>query len=183
MVCDLGSLKNHEGLSLVLDLKPGRRLVDALFLSQPLGVAVVCEQQRKQRILFVDDDIHMMKGLIWILEDEGFEVLAIDNVEEALQILQDQCIDFLILDLLLPSNNDTIVTIERKIDDLWLFRKIREELHLTQLPVLVHTAAICLEIIEKLRNIDMRCNAPNTRFESKPSAISDIIKIVREALG
>ena len=54
------------------------------------------------RILVVDDEKSIVKGLKFSLEKEGYEVLTAYDGEEALRIFQEESPDLIILDLMLP---------------------------------------------------------------------------------
>ena len=55
------------------------------------------------RVLIVDDSLLQQKVLSAIVEDEGYEALAAASGSEALEMLEAQHIDCLILDLLMPE--------------------------------------------------------------------------------
>jgi len=55
------------------------------------------------KILLVEDDPHLAKGLRFNLEREGYEVSLVDNGVSALDLLREKDFDLLILDLMLPT--------------------------------------------------------------------------------
>ncbi len=55
------------------------------------------------RVLIVDDSLLQQKVLSAIVEDEGYEALTAASGREALEMLEAQHIDCLILDLLMPQ--------------------------------------------------------------------------------
>ena len=55
------------------------------------------------KILLVEDDPHLAKGLRFNLEREGYEVSLVDNGVSALDLLREDDFDLLILDLMLPT--------------------------------------------------------------------------------
>ena len=55
------------------------------------------------RVLLVEDDPHLAKGLLFNLEREGYEVLLVDNGMSALDQLREKDFDLIILDLMLPK--------------------------------------------------------------------------------
>lgn len=81
----------------------------------------------KKRILLVEDEKHLAKGLKFNLEREGFEVVAAEDGEIALRYLSADNFDLLILDLMLP-----------KIGGLEIAKKIRETNF--RFPILMLTA-------------------------------------------
>ena len=67
------------------------------------------------RILVVDDDPTNTKLLKFLLSDEGYDVVAVNSPNEALQATSDDVFDLLILDVMMPE-----------MDGLELCRRIRE---------------------------------------------------------
>jgi len=57
----------------------------------------------RNKILLVEDDPHLAKGLRFNLEREGYEVFLVDNGVSALDLLREEDFDLLILDLMLPT--------------------------------------------------------------------------------
>ncbi|XRG78220.1 response regulator transcription factor [Rossellomorea sp. GAMAL-10_SWC] len=77
-------------------------------------------------ILIVDDDPHIRKLLNVLLRDEGFTVFEATNGIEAISVFEDNKIDMLIIDLMMP-----------KMDGFELCREIRNE---CDLPIIMLTA-------------------------------------------
>lgn len=57
----------------------------------------------KRKILIVDDDKNIRESLRSILEDEDFEVLEADNGLKAISVCRNNNIDFVLLDISIPS--------------------------------------------------------------------------------
>lgn len=55
------------------------------------------------KILLVEDDPHLAKGLQFNLEREGYEVFLVDNGASALEELREKDFDLIVLDLMLPG--------------------------------------------------------------------------------
>jgi UDP-3-O-acyl N-acetylglucosamine deacetylase len=66
----------------------------------------------KGRILIVDDEASIVRALEGILADEGFDVVHADAGEAALQLIQAQPIDLVLLDIWMPGM-DGIQTLQR----------------------------------------------------------------------
>ncbi|MCF6461971.1 response regulator transcription factor [Clostridium sp. Cult1] len=77
-------------------------------------------------ILVVDDEKLIVKGLKHSLEQQGYKVFAAYNGSEALKTIEEEKVDFIILDLMLPD-----------IDGMMLCKKIREN---HNIPILMLTA-------------------------------------------
>ncbi len=78
------------------------------------------------KILIVDDEKLLVKGIKFNFEQEGFQVETAYDGEEALKLAKDKSIDIIILDLMLP-----------KIDGLAVCQKIRE---FSRVPIIMLTA-------------------------------------------
>lgn len=58
------------------------------------------------KIMMVDDDPSLVKMITFLLKDEGYDVISATTGAEALQILQQQWVDMVILDIMLPRGMD-----------------------------------------------------------------------------
>lgn len=67
------------------------------------------------KLLLVDDDPSLVKVLTFFLKDEGYDVIQATTGVEALQILQQQWVDMVILDIMLP-----------RLDGFEVLRRVRE---------------------------------------------------------
>ncbi len=79
-----------------------------------------------KRILLVDDEPLILKGLRFTLEQEGYEILTAADGEEALLVFFDQQVDLVLLDVMLP-----------KLDGIQVCQRIRES---SNVPILMLTA-------------------------------------------
>ena len=80
-----------------------------------------------KKILVVEDESHLAKGLKFNLEHEGYEVVVAGNGEAALEFMSGQTFDLMILDLMLP-----------KMGGIEVAKKIRETD--TRFPILMLSA-------------------------------------------
>jgi len=78
------------------------------------------------KILVVDDEKIIVKGLKFNLEQEGYEVVTAYDGEEALHLAHDESIDLILLDLMLP-----------KMDGLAVCRAVRA---FSEVPIIMLTA-------------------------------------------
>lgn len=78
------------------------------------------------KILIVDDEKLLVKGIKFNFEQEGFAVETAYDGEEAIKLAKDKSIDLIVLDLMLP-----------KIDGLAVCQKIRE---FSRVPIIMLTA-------------------------------------------
>ncbi|MBE5783093.1 MAG: response regulator transcription factor [Clostridiales bacterium] len=79
-----------------------------------------------KRILLVDDEPLILKGLRFTLEQEGYEIITAADGEEALKIFFEQPVDLVLLDVMLP-----------KLDGIQVCQRIRES---SNVPILMLTA-------------------------------------------
>ena len=78
------------------------------------------------RILLVDDEPLIIKGLKYTLEQEGYETLAAYDGEEALEVFFANTVDLVLLDVMLP-----------KLDGIQVCQRIRES---SNVPIIMLTA-------------------------------------------
>ena len=79
-----------------------------------------------KRILLVDDEPLIIKGLRFTLEQEGYEILTAADGEEALEVFHSEPVDLVLLDVMLP-----------KLDGIQVCQRIRES---SNVPILMLTA-------------------------------------------
>ncbi len=79
-----------------------------------------------KKILLVDDEPLIIKGLKYTLEQEGYETLSAADGEEALRVFFDNNVDLVILDVMLP-----------KMDGIQVCQRIRES---SNVPIIMLTA-------------------------------------------
>ena len=84
------------------------------------------EKKVAKRILLVDDEPLILKGLRFTLEQEGYEILTAADGEEALQVFFEEPVDLVLLDVMLP-----------KLDGIQVCQRIRES---SNVPILMLTA-------------------------------------------
>ena len=60
-------------------------------------------KNNEKKILVVEDEAHLAKGLKFNLEREGYLVTLVDNGQSAVEILSKESFDLMILDIMLPK--------------------------------------------------------------------------------
>jgi len=83
----------------------------------------------KQRILVVEDDKHISKLIKYNLEKEGFQSTVVITGEEALEVLQLDPIDLIVLDVMLP-----------RMDGFETCKRIRQNKAVAHIPIVLLTA-------------------------------------------
>ena len=119
---------------------------------------------KKNKLLIVDDEIHILELLKYNLEGNGFDVIQAESGEEALDILERQTLDGVILDLMLPG-----------IDGIEVLRKIRQSEH-SRLPVIMLTAKN--EEIDAVVGLEMGADD----YIGKPFRTRELISRVKAVL-
>ena len=79
-----------------------------------------------KKILLVDDEPTMLKGLKYSLEQDGYEILTAQDGEEALSVFFENEVDLVLLDVMLP-----------KMDGIQVCQRIREQ---SNVPIIMLTA-------------------------------------------
>lgn len=80
-------------------------------------------------VLTIDDEEHILELLKYNLEKNGFNVIQALTGEDGLNKLEDNNIDIVLLDLMLPG-----------IDGLEVLKRIRNDINLKRIPVIMLTA-------------------------------------------
>ena len=68
-------------------------------------------EQSKGKIIWVDDEIHLLRPHIIFLEDKGYLVTPVTNADDALQIIREQNFDLVLLDEMM-SGKDGLAALE-----------------------------------------------------------------------
>ena len=117
----------------------------------------------KQVILIVDDEEGLRKGLSTLLEDEGYGVLAADNAERALEIMEAEHIDLVLTDMRMPG-----------MDGIELLKRIRER-H-GNMGVIILTGYSQIETYIEAMNFGA------IEYVSKPFKVNELKFIVKRIL-
>ena len=118
---------------------------------------------KQSKILLVEDDPHLAKGLQFNLKREGYEVFVVDNGVLALNQLREKDFDLIILDLMLP-----------KMGGLEVARTIRETN--VRFPILMLTA----KSSKKDREIGLEAGADD--YLAKPFHLPELLLRVKGIL-
>jgi two-component system cell cycle response regulator len=78
------------------------------------------------KILVADDDQTLLEALTMILRDKGYEVVPVSDGQEIPQLLEEECPDLLMLDIMMP-----------KVDGLQLLQQVKADERWQDLPVLM----------------------------------------------
>ena len=117
-----------------------------------------------KRILIVEDDVAILRGLQVNLEYESYEILTATDGEQGYDLLKETKPDLLILDLMLP-----------KMNGYELCRKVRSEG--INIPILMLTARG--EEIDRVLGLDMGADDYVTKPFSMPELLARVRAILR----
>lgn len=117
---------------------------------------------KKTRILLVDDDPAMLKFLSANLRARGYEIKLAINGEEALEILEREFVDLIILDLMMP-----------KLDGVAVCRRVREW---SQVPIIILSARGNEK--DKVECLELGADD----YLTKPFSVAELLARVKVAL-
>jgi two-component system chemotaxis sensor kinase CheA len=119
-----------------------------------------------KKILIVDDDERNFAALSVILDGYGLTLTSATNGKEALTVLQNETIDLVLMDIVMPE-----------MDGYEAISQIRSDSRYAQLPVIIVTAMSTHSALEK--------GALNgaTAFLQKPIDIIRLLKTMQDAFG
>jgi two-component system, OmpR family, KDP operon response regulator KdpE len=120
---------------------------------------------RERRILACDDELQILRALKVILRGEGYEVLTVSNVEDALDAVALSTVDAAIVDLLLPDG-----------DGVELCRRLREW---SDMPIIVLSAAS--DEGEKIRALSAGADDYITKPFSPRELLARLAAVLRRA--
>lgn len=120
---------------------------------------------KKTRILIVDDELSILKYLHANLEAEGYEVLMAMNGVQALQMLEAELPDLVVLDIMMPE-----------MDGLEVCRRLREW---SQIPVIMLSARD--DESDKVNCLDLGADDYITKPFGKDEFIARVRAVMRRA--
>jgi CheY-like chemotaxis protein len=124
------------------------------------------------KILVIDDDPDLQATMRLVLEKNGFQVVSAYNPDEGIQQVQAGKPDLVILDVLMPHDYEGFD----------LARKIREDLEMRELPI------ILLSAVHEMKKVPYRF-APHEQwlpvdyFFDKPVESQVLLNKIRELLN
>src|SRR5690606_33898388 len=137
--------------------------------------------ERTLKILMLDDEPEHTLFHCEALEDEGYSVVCRSTVDDALAILKVQNnFNLIIMDLLMPpSQADRLNSvIDLRQTGVILFNKIRNELGLSDIPIIIMSVVRDPEVIRKIKEINQQHNGKLEIFR-KPLRPKILINQVR----
>jgi CheY-like chemotaxis protein len=118
----------------------------------------------KKKILIVDDDVDSVKMVGTILEDTGYVVISAGTGEEALRQIEDDGIDLIILDVVMPD-----------MDGYSFFQALKADVSRKDVPVIVVTGKPDMKELFQMEGVSVVIDKP---FETKL-----LLKKIEESLA
>ncbi|OFI05443.1 alkaline phosphatase synthesis transcriptional regulatory protein PhoP [Clostridium acetireducens DSM 10703] len=119
----------------------------------------------KQKILIVDDEEHIQELIKFNLENNGYNVLCVDNGISALDTVKSQKPDLVLLDLMLPG-----------MDGYEVCREIRKDIYISTTPIIMITAKS--EEFDKVLGLELGADD----YITKPFSIREMLARIKAVL-
>lgn len=104
-----------------------------------------------KKVLIVDDEVDVVEVVTVLLEHEGYQIMKAYDGKEALEIVDKETPDLIILDIMMPE-----------IDGVEVCRRLRQRDELKEIPIVMFSAK--LSAIDKKESFDAGADG----FISKP---------------
>ena len=119
-----------------------------------------------KKILIVDDDEMVRMALVELLKPEGYDVFAVSSGLLALEKLEEETFDLMLLDIIMPE-----------MDGIDLCKRIRQLEQHKETPIAFLTAKS--QEADKAKGLE----AGATLFLSKPISPEKLLEFISEAMG
>lgn len=116
-------------------------------------------------ILAVDDEEHILDLIVYNLENNGYSVIRADTGEEAMELLEKETVDLVLLDYMLPG-----------IDGIEVLKRIRSDKKFKRLPVIMLTAKS--DEISKVIGLELGADD----YLTKPFGIHELVARIKAVL-
>ena len=118
-----------------------------------------------KKIMVVDDEALLVKGIRFNLQNEGYEVVTGSNGLEAVQIAQGGGIDLIVLDVMLPG-----------MDGIEILSKMKDSMEYSTIPVIMATAKG--QEYDRIRGLDLGADD----YIVKPFSMMEMVSRVKAVL-
>lgn len=122
--------------------------------------------QKRAKVLVVDDEPVNLQVLMNQLTLEGYEVITVANGEEVLSIVDEQSIELLILDIMMP-----------KMSGYDVCQQLRKKYSLVELPILMLTAKN--QVSDKITSFEVGANDYLTKPCDKEELLARVKTLIR----
>src|SRR5438270_5855147 len=121
-----------------------------------------CMPAKKSTVLVVDDDVQLLKIVTHNLEAEGYQVLVVRDGVQALQAIEREAPDLVLLDIMLP-----------RMDGFQVLQRVRQ---FSAVPIIMITARGRGQ--DKVKGLDLGADD----YLSKPFRVDELLARVRAVL-
>lgn len=119
----------------------------------------------KKHIVVIDDEEHILELIKYNLEASGFKVSLFTSVEEAMPTMNEEPVDTILLDVMLPG-----------IDGISALERFRKSSHTKDIPILLVTAKS--EEIDKVLGLELGADD----YITKPFSVREVVARVKAAV-
>ncbi|MBU0743346.1 response regulator [bacterium] len=118
-----------------------------------------------KKVLIIDDDVNAVKFLSVVLEEGGIETLTANDGSEGWQIIQENAVDLIVLDVMMPKKTG-----------FTLFKQLKRDEKLKDIPVLMLTG-----VAASLEELDSAAaNTEERPFDCLRESLRHMIAAMRE---
>jgi len=125
-------------------------------------------EEKKSKILIVEDEQHLLSIYATIFQKEGMEVLTAQTGEDGYRLAEEHTPDVMLLDILLPGG----------MDGLAVLRKLKENNATRQIPVMITSNLADDETISE--GLSLGATGYFTKSQFSPD---DVVKNVRTIIN
>jgi two-component system alkaline phosphatase synthesis response regulator PhoP len=119
-----------------------------------------------KKVLIVDDDENTVKFLSTVLSENGYETVAAYDGREGMEKLQEETVDLIVLDVMMPRKTGFVV-----------FKQLKKDERLKDIPVLMLTG-----VAASLEEMDAEADDTHSRpYDSLRESLRKHIEEMREA--
>lgn len=118
----------------------------------------------KTKILAVDDEQHILELLVYNLEENGYEVQAVEDGTKALEVASREKFDLILLDVMLPGMNGVDVCKKLRLD------------YKVETPIIMLTAKS--EEVDKILGLELGADD----YVTKPFSVRELIARIKAVL-
>jgi two-component system alkaline phosphatase synthesis response regulator PhoP len=122
-------------------------------------------KMEKKHIVVIDDEEHILELVRYNLETNGFRVSTFTSVEEAMGVVEEEPIDTMLLDVMLPG-----------IDGISALERFRKSPKTKDIPILLITAKA--EEIDKILGLELGADD----YITKPFSVREVVARVKAAV-
>ena len=129
------------------------------------NVEIARDEQKETTVMIVDDSVTVLKVTTRFLEREGYRVITAKDGVDALQVLQEETPDLMLLDIEMP-----------RIDGFEVARQVRSSERLQDLPIIMITSRTGDKHREKAMSIGVN------HYMGKPYQEEVLLSVIKDSL-